>query len=62
MKLQELLKANGFDEYPEQLMALGFAKDVLYNGTVLREVEEVINQILTETGEDFNFDEEKARW
>ena len=62
MKLKELLKANGFDEYPEQLMALGFARDLLSNGVSQGEIEALINQILTDTGEDFSFDEEKSRW
>ena len=63
MKLKELLKMNGFDEYPEQLMALGFAKDLLSSRISVEEIEKFINQILMEAGEYSNFDEEeKVRW
>jgi len=62
-KLKQFLKASGFDEYPEQLMALGFARDLFSNGVSLEEVEALINQILADTGEDLSFDEEeKTRW
>lgn len=61
--MKKLLQKYGFKEYPEQLMALGFAKELFSSGATQKDIEALIDKILVETGEDFNFDEEnKARW
>jgi hypothetical protein len=58
MRLKKLLEKNGFSEYPEQLMALKFAKELIFNGVSEEEIEELTNMILRDTGEDVKFDEE----
>lgn len=61
-KLEQFLQTSGFDEYPEQLLALSFVRDILSGGVELKDVENLINRILLETGCCSQNEEESPRW